>query len=121
QVGEHVLRLVSVERERLSVSVHRDDAIGHPDELARPDSRPGGELEDAAARRERLERCVCLGDVRPPARERGRLELVAAPAVPPVVVSRRPRRVVALLLLHTVVHDTAWKIARATSAPTAPP
>src|SRR5262245_34213519 len=111
-----MFRLVGVERERLAVGIDGDDPLGHPDELARPDSRSGRKLEDAAARRKRLERGVHLGDVLPPALLPLRLELVATAAVPPVVVLRRPRRVVLLLLLHKILH-TATSSATNASIP----
>ena len=106
-VGTDELGSVGVERERLGIRVDGDDALRQPDELARPDPRPGRELEHGAPRRELLERRIGLGDVRLPARERVRLELVPAAAVPPVVVLRRPLRVIALLLREKVAHAAA--------------
>src|SRR5437763_929094 len=104
-----------IERERLGVRVHRDDALGEPDELARPDSRAGGKLEDRAGGRERLERRLRLRYVRLPARERAGLELVAASAEPPVVVLRSTLRVVQLLLGERIAHAATASLRNAST------
>src|SRR5262249_5090940 len=116
-VGADELGVARVENERLGVRVDGDDAIRPADELPRPDPRAGGELEDTASLCELLERRVGLGDIRFPAGERVRLELVAPAPVPPVVVLLGALGVVAFLPAKKVAH-AATASSRNRSTPT---
>lgn len=88
----------AVQLEHLGDGVDGGRAIRVPDEVSGPDPGPGGELEDVAARPERLERRFELPHVGEPAGCGLGVEGVAGAAEPPVVVLGRPLAVVPPLL-----------------------
>src|SRR5262245_40151994 len=108
EVGDHVLDLPldarAVDLERLRRGIDRDEPVGVTDEVPCPEPGSRRQLDNAAARPERLESRLGLGDIRLPARERLRIERVASAPEPPVVVLRRALRVVPLLLREDVAH-----------------
>src|SRR5919109_2041235 len=89
-VGEDVVgraaRPRAVQLEHLGDRIDGGDAISVPEEVPGPEPGPRGELEDVAARPERLERRLELPHIGEPAGCRLGLEGVAAAAEPPVVV-----------------------------------